>query len=102
MSNKRRSTGQIIITTKCFEPCGDGGINTLCPDDRRSSVTVNDDLITWNSRWRLSGGFVTCKTCDMRQPEREKPLPFPHSPTCIYATETEAPWAQLDDMSKDV
>lgn len=59
-------------------------------------MTANEDLITWNIRWRLAGGVVSCKTCHSQQPETQRGKAFEHLPGCGYAGQHCTPWDDLD------
>lgn len=61
-------------------------------------MTLNDDLIAWNARWRLSSGTVACKTCQSYQLEVDKHTPFHHLSSCVYVNEIENPWQALDTI----
>ena len=61
-------------------------------------MTLNDDLIAWNARWRLSSGVDACKTCQSYQLEVDKRVPFHHHPGCVYFNEIENPWGALDTI----
>jgi hypothetical protein len=57
---------------------------------------VTDDLVRWNSHWRLSDHTVLCRTCKAKQRESERESTFEHLPTCGYAREMAHPWDELD------
>lgn len=59
-------------------------------------MSANDDLIAWNTRWRLQNGVVSCKTCDASQEESDKESLFDHRAGCGYAGQGSRPWDDLD------
>lgn len=59
-------------------------------------MMVTDDLVRWNSHWRLNDHTVLCRTCKARQIEAEREATFVHLPTCGYAREAAHPWDELD------
>lgn len=59
---------------------------------------ANEDLITWNTRWRLSQGGVLCRTCGVFQPESEKEVAFEHLPGSGHAGQSRNPWGELDTI----
>lgn len=62
-------------------------------------MTHGDDLIVWNSKWRLSGGMVFCRGCEAPQQEPDKELFFIHNPTCRYAADRSKPFKELDSIT---
>lgn len=63
-------------------------------------MTASEDLMDWNSRWRIANGVVWCRTCHARQPEVERPAAFAHSPGCGRAQQRCDPWDELDGICK--
>lgn len=59
-------------------------------------MTANEDLITWNTRWRIEGGVVSCKTGQSQQPETDRGTAFEHPPGCGYAGQRSTPLDDLD------
>ncbi|MBZ9782136.1 hypothetical protein K9857_11340 [Pseudomonas sp. REP124] len=61
-------------------------------------MTANDDLIEWNTHWRLAEGIVSCKACQAQQRETDRATPFSHHPGCGEAARNGLPWDQLDTI----
>ncbi|MGH8385009.1 MAG: hypothetical protein ACRESJ_05870 [Pseudomonas sp.] len=59
-------------------------------------MSANDDLIEWNTHWRLAAGIVSCKACKAQQREIDRSAPFSHHPGCGQAAKSGLPWDQLD------
>lgn len=59
-------------------------------------MTVNEDLIEWNTHWRVSAGVVTCRTCHAHQSESDSRSQFEHSAGCGHSGQKRAPWDDLD------
>ncbi len=55
-----------------------------------------DDLIKWNSRWRLNSRVVSCRVCLAGQEEADRGAVFLHSKGCSCEYEKSDPWADLD------
>ncbi len=55
-----------------------------------------DDLIKWNSRWRLNSHVVSCRVCLSRQDEADRGVAFSHLAGCWCGHENVDPWAELD------
>ncbi|WP_157900786.1 hypothetical protein [Pseudomonas floridensis] len=55
-----------------------------------------DDLIKWNSRWRLNRHVVSCRVCLSMQEESDRGLAFSHQAGCWCAHENSNPWEELD------
>ena len=62
------------------------------------SMTANEALILWNSRWRLENNVVSCRTCQAKQLEKDRGVAFAHFPGCGYAGQNREPWEDLDDI----
>lgn len=45
-------------------------------------MAAQGDLINWNSRWQISGGVVSCRSCRSQQLEHERSEPFLHASNC--------------------
>lgn len=58
-------------------------------------MSATDDLITWNSRWRLKDSTVYCKTCGASQKEADKAAIFEHLAGCGHAGQGSRPWDDL-------
>jgi hypothetical protein len=58
-------------------------------------MSANEDLIAWNTRWRLSNGIVSCKTCGAEQSENDREVMFEHQAGCGYAGQGARPWDDL-------
>ena len=54
-------------------------------------MSANDELITWNTRWRLHNGVVSCKSCRASQEESDKDALFDHQAGCGYAGQGSRP-----------
>ena len=52
-----------------------------------------DDLIKWNSRWRLNRRVVSCRVCLAGQEEADRGAVFLHSKGCSCEYEKSDPWA---------
>lgn len=61
-------------------------------------MSANEDLITWNTRWRLKSGVVSCKTCGASQKEADKAVMFEHQAGCGYAGQGSHPWDELENV----
>lgn len=59
-------------------------------------MTANEDLITWNTRWRLARGIESCRTCHSQQPETHRAEAFEHLSGCGHAGQHCTPWGDLD------
>ena len=59
-------------------------------------MSANDDLILWNSRWKLSKSTVYCRTCGAVQSESDKSTVFEHQAGCGNAGQGTRPWDDLD------
>ncbi len=55
-----------------------------------------DDLIKWNSRWRLTRHVVSCRVCLSRQAESDRGSAFSHLTGCWCEHEKSDPWDELD------
>ena len=58
-------------------------------------MTMSDELLNWSTRWRLSAGVITCKSCQVRQEELDQALNFVHSPGCMNCRFGTTPWVEL-------
>lgn len=63
-------------------------------------MTANEDLIDWNSRWRISNSVVSCRTCQAQQQETNRSVAFVHSPGCGFAGQLRNPWDDLHAIRK--
>lgn len=63
-------------------------------------MTANDDLMDWNTHWRISDGVVTCRTCHSQQPEIDRACAFAHCAGCGLASQARNPWDDLDSIRK--
>ena len=63
-------------------------------------MTATEDLIDWNSRWRISNGVVSCRTCQAQQREIDRSASFAHSLDCCQAGQRFTPWDDLDEICK--
>lgn len=63
-------------------------------------MTASEDLLTWNSRWRIRQGVIICKACEAQQDESAKDLVFMHSPECGNGRQPHKPWHELDAISR--
>lgn len=68
-------------------------------EKREPAMSANDDLITWNTQWRLSATSVMCKTCKAEQNEADKAMMFEHLAGCGYAGQGHRPWDDLDQIT---
>lgn len=62
-------------------------------------MTVSEDLLAWNSRWRIQQRVITCKACDAQQDESDKHLVFVHFTECRNGWQAHKPWLELDALS---
>jgi len=62
-------------------------------------MSFKNDLILWNSQWRLQNSAVICRACNAVQPEMDKALPFCHLDGCWRRALKEQPWNELDRIT---
>lgn len=59
--------------------------------------SVLNQIVEWNRRWMMMGGFVACSTCLEFQSIEYMGEPFKHARNCTKISNTEeSPWIALE------